>query len=310
MKLTNSRKPLISVVIRSYNEEWHIGTLLKKVFEQELNEHFEVIVVDSGSIDGTTDIINKFPIKLVKIKPEEFSFGYSLNKGIKASQGKYLIFISAHCYPENKHWLKNITAPFEDKEIGLVYGKQRGNGLTKFSEHQIFYKMFPEESVERQGVPFCNNANCAIRRSLWEKIPYDEDLTGLEDIDWAEKIIGKGFWISYCADAGIIHVHDETWPKIFRRYEREAIALVNIFPGKRFTFFAFLRMFVFKTFSDYAQALKSGERLNDIWEIFMFRLMQSWGTYVGINRKGSVFSDLKRKFYSPSNGGGKVGRDG
>ncbi|KPJ56689.1 hypothetical protein AMJ49_04245 [Parcubacteria bacterium DG_74_2] len=296
MSLKNS---LISIVIRAYNEEKHIKKLMEGVFNQDIGEPFEVIVVDSGSTDKTLDIISNYQVKIVHIAPKQFSFGYSLNRGIKESKGDYLVFISAHCYPKRKDWLKSIIRPFEDDKVGLVYGKQRGNHLTKFSEQQIFYKLFPEQSMLIQKIPFCSNANAAIRCSIWKKIPYDETLTGLEDLDWANKILKFGYHIFYNSDAEIIHVHEESLKQIFRRYERESIALKKIFPETSFNFLDFLRLCSSNLILDYLRALKSDRKMRDFWEIPIFRFLQFWGTYKGYNYKKPITDEVKRYFYYP-----------
>jgi glycosyltransferase involved in cell wall biosynthesis len=63
-----------SIVIRCYNEEKHIGRLLEGILQQTVKD-VEVILVDSGSTDATVAIAQSiYPIKLISIKPEEFSF--------------------------------------------------------------------------------------------------------------------------------------------------------------------------------------------------------------------------------------------
>ncbi len=127
-----------SVVIRCFNEEQHIGRLLAGIFSQK-GVRFEVIVVDSGSTDRTLQIVNDYPpVTLLSIRKENFSFGRSLNLGCDNARGEFLVFISAHCYPVRTSWLYNLITPFEDSRIALTYGKQRGDGATKFSERQIF----------------------------------------------------------------------------------------------------------------------------------------------------------------------------
>ena len=110
-----------------------------------------------------------------------------------------------------------MAEPFADPKTGLVYGKQRGNEVTRYSEHQIFAKWFPEESTRNQLHPFCNNANCAVRKSLWEEQAYDETLTGLEDLAWAKKMLEMEHRIAYQSGATIIHVHEETWKSVYNR---------------------------------------------------------------------------------------------
>jgi len=295
--LCTSQYPIVSIIIRTFNEGHHIGGVLECVFSQNTNRHFEVIIVDSGSTDKTLGIVQEYPVKIVHIKPEDFSFGYSLNKGIEVAGGEYVVLLSAHCYPMNDSWLDEIIEPFEDARIAAVYGKQRGNHVTKFSEHQLLKKMFPESSCMQTDIPFCNNANTAIRRSLWEELPYDEELTGLEDLAWAEKMQKRGHTIYYTISAGIFHIHEESWERVFIRYKREAIALKRIFPETNFSFLDFLLLFTFNTALDYCRALVFERKLKHIWEIPSFRYMQYWGTYKGYTFKNSLTNEVKKYFY-------------
>lgn len=289
-------KNSISIIIRCYNEEKYIGRLLAGIREQTRKD-IEIILVDSGSTDATLSIASQYPIKVVYISPEEFSFGRALNLGCRQATGEYLVFISAHCWPVYKDWLTCMTAPFEDQNVALVYGKQRGNEVTHFSEHQIFEKWFPNSAEQDQNHPFCNNANCAIRKSIWEKIPYDEDLTGLEDLDWAKKAVEDGYKIVYCPDAEIIHVHMETPQKVYNRYRREAIALKKIYPDEKFTLWNVLSLSFRNILGDLIVARREGVLRQNIREIISFRIMQFWGAYKGNSEK--MESNLKKIFYYP-----------
>lgn len=267
--------------------------------QQTIRDELEIIVVDSGSTDATVAIASRYPIKLVTIRPEEFSFGRSLNLGCQNATGEFIAIASAHVYPVYKDWLEQLLKPFDTPDIALVYGKQRGNEITKYSEHQLFASWFGEESNPRQRQPFCNNANAAIRRELWEQLPYDESLTGLEDLDWARRVMQRGYHIAYSADAEIIHVHEETPRRIFNRYRREAIALKYIFPQEHFNPLDFVRLFISNTVSDYFHAFHDGVLLDNLTDIPMFRFMQFWGTYQGFSRTAPVTSQLKQTFYYP-----------
>ena len=201
-----------------------------------------MVVVDSGSDDGTLDIVKSEDVVLEHIRKEDFSFGRSLNIGCRAASGEILVFISAHCYPEHEDWLRNLLAALRGREGGAGLGKQRGIPESHFSERQIFRRWFPEVSVPRQDGPFSNNANAAIRRKLWEQHPYDETLTGLEDLAWAQQVMREGWWVSYRADAGVVHVHHETPSQIRNRYRREAITFQKMFPGEHFNPWDFVRL--------------------------------------------------------------------
>jgi glycosyltransferase involved in cell wall biosynthesis len=293
-----AERPAISIVVRAYNEERFIRTLFVGLGLQS-RQDFEVILVDSGSTDRTPAIAEEFGARIVRIPKSEFSFGRSLNIGCSAARGDLLVFVSAHVYPARTDWLAQMAAPFEDQAVGLVYGKQRGNEITKFSEHQVFLKWFPDRSVANQASYFCNNANCAIRRSLWEALPYDESLTGLEDIAWAKEAKRRGARICYVGDAEIIHVHDETWGRVRNRYQREAIALRAIEPALRFSFLDFARLSWANILADLREARRQ-KLLGREWrDIILFRLCQFWGTYQGHRFHSAVTAEIRERFYFP-----------
>ncbi len=290
----------ISIVIRCYNEEKYIGRLLDGISRQTIKDP-EIIIVDSGSTDSTLQIASKYPIKLVNIEPKDFSFGRSLNLGCSQATKEFIVIPSAHVYPTYTDWLETLIKPFEDPEIALVYGKQRGDETTKFSEHQVLKKWFPDISVWKQRNPFCNNANAAIRQDLWQELPYDEDLTGLEDTDWAKKIMAKGYKISYSASSEIIHVHNESSSQTYNRYRREAIAMKSIFPSETLSIWDFVRLFACNVIQDWYEALRARKLMKNICSIFTFRLMQFSGARKGFKQNKPVASDLKQTFYYPCN---------
>lgn len=290
---------LVSIIVRTYNEEKLIGKLLESIKRQNFNkENLEVIIVDSGSEDSTLQIVQNYEVKLVKIKKENFSFGYSLNRGIEVAKGKYILIISAHCYPRYNNWISNMIKPFEDDKIALVYGRQIGNKFTKYSENRIFYKWFPNSNKGIQRDAFCNNANCAIRRDIWEKQHYDESLSGLEDLDWATKIKKKDFKIYYEPAACIYHLHSETYGQIKNRYEREAIAYKRIYPTEAFGLIDYFKMFISNIFTDFYFAKKENKLFKNFVSIIIFRHCQFFGAFQGFNIK-NIDSDLKKKFYYP-----------
>jgi len=294
-----SSSPVCSIVIRAFNEEDHIGRLLTGIMEQSLDD-IEIIVVDSGSTDATLPIASRFPTSILNIPPHEFTFGRSLNLGCSAARGEFLVFASAHVYPLYPDWLEKLIDPFKDPAIGMVYGKQRGDGTTRYSEHQQFKRMFPDTSIIPQLHPLCNNANAAIRRSLWEQRPFDESLSGLEDLDWATWLLAQDRFLAYHAKAVVVHVHNETPRQVYRRYEREAIALSRIRREEKFGFGSFLRLYLSNIFSDSKQAMREGCFIRVFWSILWFRWMQFLGTYMGFRHSGPVTDEVIQAFYYPN----------
>ncbi|WP_321507971.1 glycosyltransferase [uncultured Methanoregula sp.] len=288
-----------SIIIRCYNEEEHIAKLLAGILQQTISGT-EIILVDSGSTDATLSIAAQYPVKVLYISPEDFSFGRALNLGCEEATGNILIFISAHCYPVYTDWLEYLIKPFSDPDVVLSYGKQIGDATSKFSERQVFSKWFPAESNDNQETPFNNNANAAIRKSEWIQYHYNEELTGLEDLDWANRAIIRGKKIAYSSEAVIVHLHHEEFRQIRNRYRREATALKTIFPNERFSLSDFISLFIKNSISDMAVAFREKCLLKNIRGILMFRYMQFSGTYEGFSDKKTVTQQLRNTFYYPN----------
>jgi len=289
---------LASIVIRACNEEKHIAQLLEGIARQSLKDR-EIILVDSGSTDRTLEIASHYPVQVVHIQPEEFTFGYSLNQGISQSHGELIVIASAHVYPVYPDWLECLLAPFADPQVALTYGKQRGNSLNKFSEKQIFHHWYPDRSQPHQPYPFCNNANAAIRRPLWESFRYNETLPGLEDLEWAHRIMAQGYAISYTAEAEVIHIHEETPHEVYNRYQREAMAFKRLFPQEHYHLWNLFYNLTSNIVSDAIYAARQRKFPSYIGEIFWFRWMQFWGTYKGYRQSGPLTWHLRQTFYYP-----------
>lgn len=285
-----------SIVIRAYNEEKHIGRLLEGIKQQTVKD-VEIILVDSGSTDSTVSIAESFGAKIVKIPANKFTFGRSLNYGIKEAKHEFIVLASAHVYPVYPDWLETLLNPFQDEKVALTYGKQRAPDFAKFSEKQIFYQWYPDQTNLNQVTTFCNNANAAIRKSLWDKHNYDETLTGLEDLEWSKWAKEGGYKISYVAEAEIIHIHNETPSGVYNRYRREAMALRKIYPEAHFNFYDFLRLTVTNIFSDLWHALREKVLLKNFLSIFWFRFMQFHGTRMGHRETSLVTPQLRETFY-------------
>ena len=113
-----------SVVIRAKNEARDIGDTLAMIYRQEGVGEVEVIVVDSGSTDGTQDIVRRFAAQLIEIPPATFTYGRALNIGIAAAHADIVVSLSAHSLPAHERWLANLVRNFADSRVAGVYGRQ------------------------------------------------------------------------------------------------------------------------------------------------------------------------------------------
>jgi rhamnosyltransferase len=291
----------VSIVIRTLNEARHLESLLKGIAGQITDGlSHEVVLVDSGSTDGTLEIAERYGCRIQHISREEFSFGRSLNMGCEAATGEILVITSGHCVPADDRWLQHLCKPLIDGHSEYVYGRQLCGPGSHYSEGRIFAKYFPEHSQVPQDGFYCNNANAALLRTVWLKHRFNEDLTGLEDMELAKRLVLRGGSVAYVAEAAVFHYHNESWPQVRRRFEREAIALQKIMPQVHVNLFDTFRYFVTSIWRDVMSARRDSNRSIGFSEIACYRWNQYWGAYKGNHEHRKLSHAEKEKYFFPS----------
>lgn len=199
------KKGLISIIIRTKNEEKWIGSCLNAVFNQDY-KNFEIIIVDDNSTDKTVEKIKDYNLKLVKSN-DEYRPGKLLNRGIRASRGEFIVCLSGHCMPVNNKWLSTLIRNFDDPSVAGVYGRQEPMSFTPAQDKRDMVNIFRLEKIVQTKDSFFHNANSMVRRSVWEKIPFDEAVTNIEDRVWGKAVIDKKLKIVYEPEASVYHYH-------------------------------------------------------------------------------------------------------
>lgn len=286
----------ISIIIRTLNEGEHLQELIEAILGQRIFEPPEIVVVDSGSTDDTLRIAEQFNCTVCHIEKSNFSFGRALNLGCAVARGELLVFVSGHCIPCNDNWLHELTSPLQEGGLKYSYGRQIGRATTKFSETQIFEKYFPDNDVNQTAEIFVNNANAALLKSAWERFQFDEDLTGLEDMDLAKRLLAHGGETVYCRRACVFHIHSESWTQTRHRYEREAVALQQIMPEVHVSAFDATRYFIAGILNDFVAAFSQRVFFGECVGIVKFRAAQFLGSYKG-NHLHRAASRLRRERY-------------
>lgn len=196
---------MISIIIRSKNEEKWISSCLESIFKQNYKD-FEVILVDNGSSDRTVEKARRFAVKEI-IAIADFLPGLAINRGVRASSGEYLVCLSAHCIPVDEFWLENLLRNFEDPEVAGVYGRQEPMAFTNDLDKRDLINVFGLDRKVQRKDPFFHNANSMIRRAVWERYPFDEKVTNIEDRVWAKQVLAAGYKIVYEPEASVYHYH-------------------------------------------------------------------------------------------------------
>ena len=292
--------PDISIVIRTLNEERYLGDLLRAIQEQRTAFDHEIVLIDSGSTDNTLSIAKQFDCKILHISKKDFSFGRSLNRACEVSLGDFLVFVSGHCIPCGQDWLQNLVAPLHTGTVQYCYGRQLGGPQTHWSESQIFLKYFPETSSLPQKGFYCNNANSAIRREIWERYKFDEELTGLEDMHLAKRLVSAGGTVGYNAEACVYHLHHELWPQVKRRFERESLALQQICPEVIVRRRDFARYFIRAIIKDLSTSKFKIFHIGHILNILIYRYCQYIGSYNGNHIQKMTSKQLRDSYFYPT----------
>lgn len=290
-----------SVVIRTLNEAKYLGELLETIGQQVTNGlDCEVVLVDSGSTDGTLEIAERYGCRILQITREEFSFGRSLNMGCEAAEGDILVITSGHCVPTDTRWLQGLCQPIIDGHAQYSYGRQFAGPESHYSESRVFEKYFPAQSRIPQEGFYCNNANSALLKTTWARYRFNEDLTGLEDMAFAQGLVRDGGKVAYVAEAAVYHYHMETWQQVKRRFEREAIALQQIMPQLHVGPIDTLRYIFSSIWRDYVTAAREGVLPKKAAEIARYRFYQYSGSYWGNHQHRKLSHAEKDKYFFPA----------
>lgn len=196
----------VSVVIRVRDEAAWLDRSLKALALQDLQPE-EVILVDHESQDDSAAIGRRHGCRIVPIRDGEFTYGRALNRGIEHSRGRFLVCLSAHCIPVHNRWLEALLLPLRDPRVAAVYGRQIPFAdSTDFDKRDLWTTFGPERRVQEKDY-FFHNANSVIRRACWERWPFDETLSGVEDREWARTVISEGGRLVYEPLASVYHHH-------------------------------------------------------------------------------------------------------
>ena len=235
----------VTVVIPTHNAGSLFRKVLARVLDQDYSGEMEVVVVDTDSQDGTRAFLAEQAkenpqIRVYSIKKEEFGHGKTRNFGIKQGTGRYIAMLTQDALPRDREWLRHLIAPLEqDEKVAGVFGRHLAypeHGPFLQRDLDIHFRQFEEASPVvslddperyakdepyRQFLHFFSDNNAALRRSVWEKIPYPDVAFG-EDQLWAEAILKAGWGKAYASQAVVYHSHFYGPRETFLRSEEES----------------------------------------------------------------------------------------
>jgi rhamnosyltransferase len=219
---------VISVVIPVKDGGADLVRCLDAISRQRIGEEVEVVVVDSGSRDGSAARAQSLGARVHSIPASEFHHGRTRNLGAGLARGETLVFTSQDAYAANDSWLERLTAPLrEDDTIAGVYGRQLPHEDARPPEQYFLDFLYgPAPRVQRLDpggelsfeVTLFSNVNAALPRSRWEAYPFADDIVMSEDQEWSRRILRAGLGIVYEPEAAVYHSHTYSVGGAMRRF--------------------------------------------------------------------------------------------
>lgn len=221
----------VSIIIPTKNGAGDIEQCLSGIFRQRSQFKYEVIVIDSGSTDNTRDIVGRFPVKIIEIKPEEFGHGKTRNLGGRLATGKYLVYLSQDAFPADENWLENLIINFDHEKVAGVYSRWLPKADCNPMELRRIADLFgPIKQIKNLDVideadytrqlnkcMYFTDVSSALFREIWEKIPYNDESVFAEDQEWSRKVLEAGYTIIYEPKSRVYHSHDDSLKVYFQR---------------------------------------------------------------------------------------------
>jgi rhamnosyltransferase len=226
--------PSISIVVPTFNGASTLPALLDAIARQHIERPYEVVAIDSGSTDGSVELLRAAGARVITIPAGTFNHGLTRNRGIDASAGEFVVLVVQDAVPASDTWLAALTRPLaEDSCLAGTFARQQPRPDASALTRHYLARWFATSSSPRtvaatsaeiealtplarlDRCTFDNVCSC-IRRSAWEQHPFRETPIG-EDVEWARDVLLAGYRIAYVPDAAVVHSHERSASYEFER---------------------------------------------------------------------------------------------
>lgn len=216
----------VSIIIPTYNAESYMHRLLLVLKQQTIS--YELIIIDSSSIDKTIELVEPYADKIITIPKREFDHGGTRTKASLITTGEIIIFLTQDALPLTNKTLEQLIQPFHDSKVAAVYGRQISYEKTNlFGKHLRTFN-YPTQSYKRTikdknkyGIKtaFLSDSFSAYRKSAMKEVDYFKDgLIVGEDNYIGAKLLLKNYTLAYVSEAKVYHSHSYSFIQEFQRY--------------------------------------------------------------------------------------------
>jgi len=220
--------PLVSIIMRSFNEGWALRQTLPALRWQSYR-NFELVVIDSGSTDGSQNLIHSVsPDHFIQLRPEEYNPSRVMNRGMELARADYCVFLNADATPVDQNWLRPLVTALQNPEHAAVYGRQIPRPDCRAVFAHDYERCFGDRRESTQWDHFFSMVSSGLRRDVWSQRGFLEKMQYSEDDEYTRWCRAHGYKIVYCPDSTVIHSHNYTPAQAYRRSYGEARALAAV----------------------------------------------------------------------------------
>jgi glycosyltransferase involved in cell wall biosynthesis len=219
---------MISVIIPVKDGGADLRRCLDGIDRQHVDEPVELLVVDTASSDGSPELARSRGARVFEVGATEFRHGATRNLAAQEAAGDVLVFTTQDAYASADDWLVRLSGALRaDDKLAGVYGRQvPHDGASPPEQFFLDFLYGPASRVQRATGPeqlsmrttLFSNVNSAIRRDVWERFPFADDLFFSEDQDWARRVLLAGYAIAYEPQAAVRHSHAYTVRSALKRF--------------------------------------------------------------------------------------------
>jgi rhamnosyltransferase len=221
--------------MRSFNEGWALAQTLPALRAQ-LYSHWELIVIDSGSTDGSCDLIRAAnPAYFVQIKPHEYNPSRVLNHGMGLARAQFVVFLNADATPQGPNWLRPLAEALLDPATAAVFGRQIPRPDCSAVYAHDYHRCFGEQRESADWEHFFSMVSSGLRKDIWSKRGFREEMQYSEDDEYTRWCRAKGYRVVYVPESVVMHSHNYTPGQAYKRSFGEAKALAAVWnraPGE------------------------------------------------------------------------------
>lgn len=225
MKLPES----VSIVMRSYNEAWAIGSTLQGVRDQDFAGTIELIIIDSASTDDSHQIIHSFePDAFEILEPGTYVPGKVLNQGMRRASHEWVVFLNSDATPTDNRWLTELlTVATNHEHLGAAFSRQIPRPDCKAVYAHDYDRCFGPNRESVNWPNFFSMVSCVTSKSVWNEFPFREDLQYAEDDEWSRRMKNAGWHIAFAEKSQVIHSHNYTLRQAYKRARGDALAVAQ-----------------------------------------------------------------------------------